>query len=206
VSFAERNKRWLLPTLAVAVAGVVWSNLPDQPAPALERQLPEAGEAVLADPAEPEAFAAKPAPGAAVEAELKALEAPPPAANATGPLLQAGRRALGGALRQDQAVLHPAQWQDLYQPPLPRTRQPAPPAAGPPPPLDFIIQTDTRKEAWMNGHGFQQGAAVGDGYVLKRISADGVVLAGPSGDVAVSLRSRAPAPEAGPAARRGGRP
>jgi hypothetical protein len=209
VSFAERNKRWLLPTLAVAVAGVVWSNLPLRPAPEPEPPVPSADGAVLAGGAAPAAAAAPPGAGAngsAGEAGLKALEATPPEANATGPLLLAGRRALAGALRQEFAVLHPEQWRNLYQPPLPRTAQPPKPAAGPPPPLDFIIQTDTRREAWMNGHGFQQGAALGDGYVLKRITADGVVLAGPAGDVAVPLRARAQAPEAGSAQRRGGRP
>jgi hypothetical protein len=204
VSFAERNKRWLLPTLAVAVAGVVWSNLPDPPAPAREPQAPAAAEGAPADDTEPEAFAAKPASGAGAEAELKALEAPPAEANETAPLLLEGRRALSGALRQQQAVLHPEQWRDLYQPPLPRNAQSPKVAAGPPPPLDFIIQTDTRREAWMNGHGFQQGAALGDGYVVKRITADGIVLAGPAGDVAVPLRAQAPG--AGPAPRRGGRP
>jgi hypothetical protein len=47
----------------------------------------------------------------------------------------------------------------------------------------------------MGGVGYRQGAVVRDGYVLTRISADGVVLSGPSGPLAILLKSSALPPE-----------
>jgi hypothetical protein len=180
VSFIDRNKRWLLPVLGLAVVGVIWLNLPG----ASERVEPAA-----VNPA-PEAVlpTQTPAPAEAVTSDLKALEAPPPLANDPQPLLLAGRRALTGDLRRAPVppALHPDLWRGLGQDPPPvvvAVARMAAPVAGPPPTLDFVIETATRREAWVKGRPYRQGATTDGGYTFKRIGTEGVVVAGPAGDV-----------------------
>ncbi|MDR3672449.1 MAG: hypothetical protein P4L36_16490, partial [Holophaga sp.] len=81
MSFVEQNKRWLVPVLGAAVAGVVWMNLPGRPAPPRPKAEPE-------DRAVP---AGRDAPDAGFAADRQALEAPPPSANVATALLQTGR-------------------------------------------------------------------------------------------------------------------
>jgi len=184
VSFAERNKRWLLPCLGLLFAGVLWMNLP--------ALAPEAVKAPVVN------LDSTKAP--IVERPDQAPEAPSPEDNDTLPLLLAGRLPLNEATRRPPRApeLHPDQWVRLCQ---------APRALGagvakvwaPPPVLDFLLETPSRREAWMNGKPYRQGDTLEGGYVLKRIGPGGVVLSGPAGDLAVPLRTTlAKTPAGGP--------
>jgi hypothetical protein len=201
MSFAEKNKRWLLPVIGVGVAGVIWMNLSDRPAP-------PAGAPASAPLAAPRETDTDPAPVRAVrplgvapaepDPELKALEAPPAAVYDPAPLILAGRKALTpdqrGPARPPR--LHSGQWAALC--PLPGVQPGSPAAQVKPqalPPLDFIFASGSGREAWMGGVGYRPGAVVRDGYVLSRITRTGVVLSGPSGPVAIPLKASAAPPE-----------
>jgi hypothetical protein len=181
---AEQNKRWLLPVLGVALAGVVWMNLPDRSAPARP------------EPREPAAPAGQEPPETAAGgfgADLRALAAPPPSANRPDALLQAGRQPLGPGLRRPPLPprLHPGQWPELDEP-APAAPA-APVAAGPLPTVEFTIATGTRREAWVKGRGYSPGAVLEGGYTLRRITdTGGVVLSGPRGEVELPLPAKHP--------------
>jgi len=187
VPFIERNKRWLLPLLGAGVAGVLWLNLAAGSDPATPA--PVAGAAP-----EPEQAEARPAPGEAPPAsDFKYLETPPPEGNEPAPFLQEGRRVLGADLRGPARppALHPDQWSKLPAVPAPEPTGPRVAAAAPQPPpaVDFLIESGARREAWIKGVGYAAGATLEGGYRLKRITATGVVLAGPGGEVERPLRA-----------------
>jgi len=199
MSFVERNKRWLLPAIGVGVAGVVWMNLPNRSAPApgtpasAPAPEPRASAMAVEPPERPDR------PGEAVDSDpvIQALEAPPAAAYDPAPLILAGRKALSPDLRSPARPphLHPEQWQGLSALANPKPAIPdGQPAAQPLPPLDFLISSRGVREAWMGGAGYRPGSVVRDGYTLKRITATGVVLSGPSGDLEVPLKASAMPP------------
>jgi hypothetical protein len=192
MSFVEKNKRWLLPVIGAGVAGVVWMNLPDRSA---QTPLPAPLPGVENAPAAPVLEERYPAgAGRGTDPQLKALDAPPPAVYEPAPLLLAGRQALAAELRSPARppLLHPDQWRALCALPEPVS---ATSDAQPLPPLNFIISSRAGNEAWMGGIGYRRGAVVRDGFVLSSINADGVLLSGPSGMVAIPLKSSAPPPE-----------
>ena len=176
MSFAERNKRWLLPLLGLASAGVLWMNLSGTEAPAKDR-----APSVEA----PESAAGTDPPPPPTQAGGHDLAAPPPQANDTAPFLLAGHLALSAALRgsPEPPGLHPDQWKNLPNPP------PAPPpqvgislpALKTPPPLEFIIETGSGRQAWLGGRGYRQGDTLEGGFVLKRVTPGGIVLSSPAG-------------------------
>ena len=208
MSFTERNKFWLLPLLGLVLAWVAWLNLPGaEPAKSGPRHggAPggPAGPAGREEPSfaglDAEDEVRSPDPGGESEAPgeggPKALEPPPPEANETASLLLEGRRALGSGLREPApAALHPDQWRGLYRPGALQAAVPGPAPRTPfqAPVLDFLIETPTRREAWINGTGYRTGEVLGDGHTLKRIKAASVVLAAPGGEVEVALGSGAP--------------
>jgi hypothetical protein len=170
----------------VGVAGVFWLNLPASSAPASLEPAP----AVLA----PEPFEPPPAPQPIPpEGAFKYLETPPPEGNEPAGFLLEGRRVLAAELRGPARppALHPDQWQRLPAvpgpPPTGLRVAVAPPQA--PPPLDFLIETSAGREAWIKGVGYRPGATLEGGYRLNRITATGVVLGGPSGEVERPLRA-----------------
>ena len=201
MSFVETNKRWLVPVLGVALAGVAWMNRPGA-APAARGPM-EAPGADLALPDE----TSRPAPPEG-KPDLSALEALPGTIVDPAPLLLEGRRTLTAELRNPvpPPSLHPDQWARLYQAPLEiPMAQARPQATAPPPTLDFVSETATKREAWMNGRGFRQGDDLGGGYLLKRFTGNGVVLAGPGGELELPLKSAPGHPRSG-RGKDGGRP
>lgn len=215
MAFVEQNKRWLLPLLGLAVAGVLWLNLTGQPwqaAPATTPGAPPPPQPAGSDGvAEPEAQPPAPdaqgmaqaGPGPVPGNELKALEAPAPVANDPAPLLVAGRLAVTAELRQPPRppLLHPDQWRTLPQPAMGRPAAPAPArttvALALPPRPEFLFENAAGRMAWLKGRGYQPGDALEGGYTLRRISATGIVVSGPDGDHELLLNSaRATAPAA----------
>lgn len=201
MSFAERHKRWLLPLLGLALAGVVWLNLRAGAADALpaSEAAPPAGEPEERQET-PSPEPGRPDPG---EADLRALEAPSAEDNDVLPLLLAGRQPLTGDLRAGtrRPELHPGLWAGLAQPPA----QPAPaPEAAPAPAalpraIDFLLESGDRQEAWVGGRGYRPGDVLPGGYVLRRLTPGGAVLAGPGGERLLPLNSNPSAPAPGPA-------
>lgn len=201
MSFAERHKRWLLPTLGAALAGVVWLNLPARdPDLAREAQPPASApvtSAPVSRPAGPGADGDEqedPVPG-------KVPDLAPPAGvdNDNLPLLLAGRQpitALRAAPRPP--VLHPERWKDLCQPPAAPAQ---PSSARPPRALDFILVAGPRREAWLDGRAYREGDTLEGGYVLRRITPMGVLLSGPAGEATLPLNyrgTRSPGAPGGP--------
>lgn len=189
MSFAERNKRWLLPFLGVTLAGVAWMSLMGRPAP-----VPPSVPA-MPPAAPPEDPKAAEDPALEYGADLVALQAPPPAANDPRPLLQAGRMPLAEADRApaNPAVLHPEHWKAFYDPPPPKPPPRQVQAAGPLPRPDFILESEGRREAWIGGRLQEAGADLGGGYTLKEVARAAIVVSGPAGDVDVPLRASPPA-------------
>lgn len=188
MTFVERNKRWLLPILAVAAAGVVWLNFPAQSVEAST----DASEKIPVLTTEAPAPAA-PQPAPALDQDFKYLETPPPGANDPAPLMEEGRWILDDGRRSPARPpeLHPRLWSRLPGLPAP-PRSPGParaPAAKLPGALEFVIETGSGREVWIDGVGYRAGATLAGGYRIKRITGTGVVLTGPSGDVERPLRA-----------------
>lgn len=185
MSFLERNRRWLLPTLGAAAAGVLWAWSPWRPP---ERPAPE--------PARTDPPRIPP-----VESDLTALATLPAWANDTAPLLLAGRHALTEELRNPPPPPVPR--------PLPRPAPTLPKAramaagAVPPPPLDFILETAAGREAWVKGRGYRPGEVLEGGYILRHINPASMVVSGPLGDAERPLKA---APGRKAARRNGERP
>jgi hypothetical protein len=189
----DPRKRWLLPALVAALAGAAWLNLAIRSGTSTRR-----ATASAPGPGGRVATASAPMagePAAAPETDglddLQALAAPPPSANDPAPLLRLGRRPLALAPDPKPVIaLHPEGWGRLYRPPGPPA--PAPPGvSGPLPVVDFLFRAGARQEAWVAGRGYAPGADLGGGYVLKRITPTGVVLASPRGEVTLPLASGA---------------
>lgn len=144
MSFAETHKQWLLPTLGVACAGVLWLNWPASgSAPA--------APAMAAEPVDSEEPQEEPEAALPPGTDLRALEAPPPEANATAPLLAAGRHAMGEGFQNPPSppLLHPARWSP--GPAFPSPRPPRDPAPAAPPSPDFVIDRGEGPVAWSQG-------------------------------------------------------
>jgi hypothetical protein len=206
VAFIEQNKRWLLPLLGVAAAGALWLNL-GGPSGEDAPRAPAAGSAGRAQ--EDQAQAATDDLGLGPGGQsptpvdpLKALEAPAPGANDPAPLLAAGHQAVPVELRSPprSPELHPWKWAALHDPPVRRPAPAAPPAALVlPPPPEFLFENAEGRAAWLKGQGYRPGAVLEGGYTLKRISATGMVVAGPDGEVELPLNSARPAQPPGAA-------
>jgi len=201
MSFAERHKRWLLPLLGAGVAAVVWMNFTPKAVALQPRPGPLEAPPIRQAPAPPPdpIGTLDPGPSAEGNADLQALGPPPPASVDPGPLLLAGRQAVPEAYRRPTPPprLHPDQWQNLLAFPgaVPAPEVAARVLADPPPAPDFIFMMGSRREAWMEGRGYREGAKLRGGYLLQRIAADGIVVSGPAGSVTLPLKSRlAPAP------------
>jgi hypothetical protein len=208
VSFAERHKRWLLPLLGIALAGVVWLNLPARtpaaapgpkvPAPAS----PESASGSAGAPSPDQTEAREPGPSGPAP-EPPALGTASLEDNDTLPLLLAGRQPVIGTLRNGPRppVLHPDQWAGLAQGPQPAAAsasasavdRPAPTPATAPRTLDFTLESATRQEVWVGGRGYRPGDTLPGGYRLRRLTPDGALLAGPDGERRMSLGA-APGP------------
>jgi hypothetical protein len=193
MSFAERNKAWLLPLLGVVALGVVYLNIqtlqapaapaaPPGPSPALQTTAPPSAPAQ----AGPEPRSAGPAD---LWSDLRRLEGPSPALNQTQEILGHAAEPLDShepapALRpQTQA------WTRLTNPSLPappRDAQ-APPAVkaapAPLPTLSFVATSSSGPQAWLDGRPYAVGQTTPGGYRVQRILADRVVLEGPTGTV-----------------------
>lgn len=141
MSFAETHKQWLLPTLGVACAGVLWLNWP------ASGSVP-AAPALAAEPVDNEEPQEEPEAALPPGTDLRALEAPPPEANATAQLLAAGRHALGEGFQSPPhpPVLHPALW-----PTFPSARSPKALTPAAPPSPDFVIDRGEGPVAWSQG-------------------------------------------------------
>jgi len=187
VSFAERNQRWLLPSLAVALAGVVWMNLPAR------------SEGSGPAPASAAAPAAEAPPGAAQSGPVPVTaEDPAHLDNDVLPLLLAGRQPLTPQQRAGTAapVLHPERWAGLGGAPAPvpgPVSAPRPGPLQPPGELEFLLLSGPRREAWVGGRAYRVGDTLEGGYRLQRINETGVVLSGPSGELRLPIGSGAAA-------------
>lgn len=206
MAFVEQNKRWLLPLLGLAVAGVLWLNLTGQPKPAVPATTPGAPppQPSGTDGVAEEQGVAQAGPGPVPANELKALEAPAPVANDSAPLLVAGRLAVAPELRQPPRppLLHPDQWRTLPQSVIPRPAAPAPARAtvalALPPRPEFLFENAAGRMAWLKGRGYQPGDLLEGGYTLRRISATGIIVSGPDGDHELLLNSARATPPAAP--------
>lgn len=158
MSFADRNGKWLLPALGIALAGVVRMNL----------RRPASEPAQRFEPAR----ATDPAP--------TALTAPQ--GQNVAMLLQAGRHPLTDPLRRPPGPpsLHPDQWSAL-----PAPSWPGPSAALPS--LDFIITRGAVREAWIEGRPHRAGSILRGGFILLQITESGIVIRGSRGRKTCSL-------------------
>lgn len=195
MSFVEKHKAWLLPVLALGVAGVVYMNvktLSKPPAPASRpSEAPNQGPAPAPAPAPaaaPTAVPPRPAgPEGELWADLRTLEAPWPALNQSEEVMRRSERPLEADASSAQPVFHPDRWARLPKPkvlvPPPVIQGPAAPAPRlvPPPPVAFVGNTPSGPVAWIEGKPWQEGAVLPGGYRLKRILLDRVVLEGPAG-------------------------
>jgi hypothetical protein len=199
VSFAERNKAWLLPVLAVGVAAVLWFDLRSAPAAPVQEAPSTAGETVPAAAPAPSMATAPatdgqpppPSPAVALPAltpeswgDLRAMNTVPDflnqsvelTAQATRPLSAEqlsppARTAAGGQALPSPATLN----LDVDS------------GSGniaPPPLLDFISRTPEGVRAWYEGTGFRVGQTIlGTAYRIREIHPPRVVLEGPAGRV-----------------------
>lgn len=196
MSFAERNKIWLLPLLAAGVAAVLWYDLRDTgtPATAVPSAPPQA--AVPDASAPPSSSAAQPtaAPdaGAAVMpplgpdawADLRPMNTVPAFLNQLSGLTTQATRALPRDLLDppppgamgNQALATP----DLLS--IPSVGGSGP--ASEPPTLEFISRTPEGLHAWYGGVAFKAGQTIlGTTYRIREIRPPKVVLEGPSGRI-----------------------
>ncbi|BDU72207.1 hypothetical protein [Mesoterricola silvestris] len=173
MSFVERNRRWLLPALALPLAGVAWMNLPGTARPATGGASPA-----------PLAAQAPPAPASAYAEDNEVL-----------PLLLAGRQSLSppDLVAPRAPRTHPVRWTGLNEARGPAPA-PRPQAAAPVPRLDFLLETPTRLEAWMGGRACREGDALEGGFVLKKITGTGVLVTGPHGEVRIPLMKQGSPP------------
>jgi hypothetical protein len=194
MSFAEQNKRWLLPVLGLALAGVVWINLSARtPASSGDAAGPAGNPPDEAPPDRPPATEA---------GDLRALQAPSVEDNDTVPLLLAGRQPLDEALRTGprRPALHPEAWAGLAEAPAPPAPPPAPGAspapATSPRSLDFTLESGNRQEVWVGGRAYRPGDSLPGGYRLRGLAPGGAMVAGPGGDRLLPLNPppAAPAP------------
>jgi hypothetical protein len=191
LSLADRHRRWLLPSLGVAGAGVLWLNLrsagPDgSPGPAPPKPAGTARAEVA------------PGPPPTAGTEAKVAELPPPGLREPAPFLLAGRQALAEHQYRPPGSppLHPDRWRALAHPQgwLPGADLGASLPHEPPPPPDFLIDRGAGWEAWIQGFGYRSGAVLPGGYVLKRVGATGIVVSGPAGSLVIPLDAPAARP------------
>lgn len=196
MSFIEANRRWLLPLLAGLVLLVPGRQiLRAFRAPARQAAPAQAAPATAPTPASP---TARDRPMRAGQTDGKPdLGMPPKALNEVAGLLLAARQPLNREQRTLPAppALHPRCWRRLpdlarHQPAL---ASPAGTAPAPPEP-DFLIDVGNGGEAWVEGKGYRPGEALGNGYVLRRITSRGIVVSGPDGTVACPLKPAGDSP------------
>lgn len=193
MSFAERNKVWLLPALGAGILAVVWMNyqsFKSAPAPVEPRAEAAATAQILAATTPPPTVPPS-APNAAADglwADLRGLETPPPELNRAEVFLQQGGQALPQNARANApvAALHPQQWSLLPEPYFPRQAAVTAVTPGRSLQVDFIIDTARGREAWFEGRAYHVGQSPDGSHQIKAIHERSVLLNGPSGELELS--------------------
>lgn len=195
MSFAERNKTWLLPVLAVGVVAVFWFNLHDSgpTPPPIAAAAPESTVSSPQGAPTPGEAPAAPAPVAAAPSPLPPLG---PEAWADLRPLNSASVVLKPSLDLAAEATHPLSHAQLFPPSFPSTASQslASPAmlvlpksgnsasAAEPPPLEFISRTPDGLRAWYDGVGFKAGQTIlGTAYRVVEIHPPAVVIEGPDG-------------------------
>lgn len=201
MSFAERNKTWLLPVLAIGVAAVLWFDLrggPEAPAPATA---PAAGEAMpVAIPGGPSSTApgstgdGQPPPAGPAAAlpsltpeswsDLRSMNTVPDFLNQSGDLTAQATRPLSAEQLSPPARAASGGLALSTPSTLSLDVDSGSGNVAPPPPLDFISRTPEGVRAWYDGAGFRVGQTIpGTAYRVREIHPPRVVLEGPAGRV-----------------------
>lgn len=182
MSFAERHKAWLLPLLALGVAGVVYMNI-QMLGPKTPPSPPPGAPAAAA--VAPSASAPLPEEGQGKElwGDLKALEAPSPRLLDTVELMRLGESPQDWTSPSRGAVLHPDRWPRLSLP-RPAAKSPLAGAAAsadappePPPALPqviFVGRTPSGPVVWIEQRPYREGDRLPSGYRVARIALDRV--------------------------------
>ena len=199
MSFVERNKLWLLPTLVVGVAAVAWFNYqsfggekPAEPAPA-----PIAGQSSEVAPADsspaPTPMQEAPTEASGVWDDLKALASVPGDLNRLDALDTQARASLPvAALRESPSDLirlgGPKMWE---APSKPHPSGEGSPDSAPLP--DILIQLPEGSRVWFDGVGYREKQELDRApWKVRKIHPKAVELQGPGG---TEVKSIHPAPK-----------
>lgn len=185
MSFVERNKAWILPLLAVGVAGVVYLNVGTLSGPAPAPAVP-AGAAPTPVAAAP-ALPVTPDPAtsdATLWDDLKPFAVVPPGLVQTEALQAQATAVLGEKILRPPPSTFPSF--PVPSDPAgsrPMDREPGPVALpGPAPDPEFLIEVPEGRRAWFSGEGYREHQRLdGSSFLIKRIGRERVVLEGPGG-------------------------
>lgn len=213
MSFAERNKTWLLPVLVVGVAAVLWFDLRDSAPPPAAIAPPDA--ATAPPPTGSPVSVAAPTPTPDGQAPPAATTLPSLDAEAWSDLRPLNT--VPGVLNQSQQLTEQATRplsQEQLSPPVQVTigggalltpstltldANSGSGNSAPPPVLDFISRTPEGYRAWYDGVGFKVGQLIlGTPYRIREIRPPKVVLDGPGGRVDQATFTLAPPEAASP--------
>ncbi|MBI3130566.1 MAG: hypothetical protein HYZ13_04345 [Acidobacteria bacterium] len=202
MSFVERNKLWLLPTLVVGVAAVAWFNYQSFSGPKSAEPSPAPIAGQSSEVAPPDS---NPAPAPAQEApteasgvwdDLKPLAFVPGDLNRLDALDTQARASLpGAALRESPSDLirlgGPKMWE------APSKAHPSGEGSPDPAPLpDILIQLPEGSRVWFDGVGYREKQELGRApWKVRKIHPKAVELQGPGG---TEVKSIHPAPNSDP--------
>ena len=186
MSFVERNKAWILPLLAVGVAGVVYLNVRTLSGPTAAPAAPAGAAPALVAAAAP-ALPVTPDSAASdttLWEDLKPLAVVPPGLSQTDVLQAQATAVLGETILRPP----PSTFPSFPVPPDPAgsrsmNREPGPEALpGPAPDPDFLIEVPEGRRVWFSGEGYREHQRLdGSSFLIKRIGRERVVLEGPGG-------------------------
>ncbi len=190
MSFAEKNKAWLLPLLGLGVAGVVFMNIKlftgDKPAAAQESQAPQAAASPAVPEAPPPVAESAPDTSGDLWADLRAYAKTPENLTEDKALRDRSRVRVGQDLETPSPSPLPRPstnlegWIPLRKAAEKGTQDPSP--LVPAPEVEFLVHGPSGARAWFDGQGFRQGESLpGLHYSVEKIGSTSVELKGPKG-------------------------
>lgn len=209
MSFAEKNKAWLLPLLGLGILGVVYMNIKlftgDKPNPTPEVFVSQApASSSSTSPSSPAAPAVSQAPPPRMEAvpdssgdlwaDLRSYAKAPDNLNESKALRDRARVRIGKDFETPSPLPLTRPSNNLESGMLQRKaveeEAQAPSLLAPAPEVEFLVHSPSGAHAWFDGQSFRQGEALpGRNYSIEKIGTTFVVLKGPQGKTTQSTHA-----------------